>query len=499
MSSADQTAEGVGTPQAPKRAALPKLARADILLIITLLIAETASAIELTMIYTAMPAINLAYDGAPGVAWVVTASLLSATLAAAVCGRLGDLFGRRRVLLCILPIAATGSFISSFAPGLNGVIVGASLQGVAGAILPTCLALARERLGPERAPMSTGMIMMAATVSSGLGLAIGGLIVHNFGWRAVFIPSGICALVALAAVLLFIPKRTVAAAPVNDVKMLQGLMFAPGLLCLMLAISQFNRWGITDPRTLGLLAAAALILFLWARNQLGQTNPLINLRQLSQPQLAIAYFCMTLVAAGMMQHTLLLSMLLQQPSESGVGAGLNAAEAGAILSPTRLIGLIASPLSGWLVARYAPKPVIIAGILIAFGGWTTILLFNNHLNILVPAAIIEAAGFMIVYVAIPVAIMEAATADRRGEALGAFSVCQQSCVLLGAQVLLLILSSHRTEIPGLPGSYPAPESLMQALTYVICMCLAALAVACFLPRRKLVVAAPSAAQPSAAN
>jgi len=147
------------------------------LFVVALVIAEISSSLEVTMVYTALPSLTRAFHDPGGVGWIITACLLVSAAAAALCGRLGDLYGHRRLLLIVLAVTASGSFVSASSRSLPGIIAGASLQGSCGAILPLCLALIRQHAEPSRVPTTVGIVLAAATGSAAVGLALGGLLV----------------------------------------------------------------------------------------------------------------------------------------------------------------------------------------------------------------------------------------------------------------------------------------------------------------------------------
>lgn len=105
-------------------------------ILMVLIVAEIVSAFESVMMYTALTTMNRMYHDPVGVGWVITAFLLVGAASAAVGGRLGDIYGRGRILIAMLVAATIGSLISAWAPSLNWVIFGRAIQGLAGAIFP---------------------------------------------------------------------------------------------------------------------------------------------------------------------------------------------------------------------------------------------------------------------------------------------------------------------------------------------------------------------------
>ena len=196
------------------------------------------------------------------------------------------------------------------------------------------------------------------------------------------------------------------------------------------------------------------MLVFWARHQLGQANPLIDLRLLGHRRIATAYFCMAMVGMGMTQHTLIMTMLLQQPARMMVGFGLGAAAAAALLAPVRLVGVVASPLAGLLASRYGPRAALLTGCAAALAGWGLIFGFSGDIRAVV-VMVLEGAGYAIAYVAVPVILLDAAPPERAGEVTGLSSVFRAAFSAAGAQIVMLLLDAAAVVAPEgtrLPGA-----------------------------------------------
>src|SRR5688572_9480956 len=137
--------------------AASRLSRADRLLLLALVLAEVVSATEATMIYGAMRVMTRDFGDPVAVSWAITAFLIVAAGSAAVGARLGDQFGRRRLLLISLLLAGLGSVISALSSGAAGVIAGRAVQGMAGAVLPLCFGLVRQHLPADKVPFGVGV------------------------------------------------------------------------------------------------------------------------------------------------------------------------------------------------------------------------------------------------------------------------------------------------------------------------------------------------------
>ena len=168
-------------------------------IVVALVFAEIISSFEVSMIYAALPTLMRDFGDPAGVGWLITAYLLVGSVSAGLSSRLGDLFGRKRLVLAMLACSATGSLISALSSGLPGLICGRALQGMSAALLPLAIGIVRERLRAERVPVAVGWLTAMATFSAGAGLLLGGLLVDHAGWRTMFWFGAVHGVVAMVA------------------------------------------------------------------------------------------------------------------------------------------------------------------------------------------------------------------------------------------------------------------------------------------------------------
>ncbi|WP_337185647.1 MFS transporter [Phenylobacterium sp.] len=463
---------------AADRPAPRRLTVRDLAVLSALLMADILSTFELTMVYTAMPTISRAFDHASDVVWLVTAGLLVSATACALCGRLGDIYGRSRILLIVMGISCVGSFIAALATGLPQLIVGTALQGSAGAILPLALAIVRERFSTERVPLFVGILLSGSMVGAVAGLVIGGYLVDAIGWHSIYIVSGSFAATAILAVATVVGVRSDAAVGAQHTAMLRGVLFAPAIAMLLFAITKLREWGLADPRVLAPGLGAILIFVLWARHQLREEHPLIDLRLLRRRSMALPYLCICLLGLGAMQHTLVLSMFLQQPLATGAGLGLSATLAGYALVPVRIGGAVASPFGGSLVQKLGARTVLMLGAGLTGIGWLIIAAFQHSLPMIMVGMMLEGTAHIVIYVAASSAILQAAPNDRVGEAAGLGSVFRAAMVAVGTQfVAVLLATSSAAE----SGGAPSQMAYSYVFTYVAVTCGLIVLIAWFMP------------------
>jgi MFS family permease len=136
---------------------------------------------------TVIPALgNLQHElgaSASGIAWMVTAYLLVASIATPIFGRLGDMFGKQRLLGIALALFAVGSLVCAIADSLAPMIVGRGLQGLGGGVFPLAYGIIRDEFPTERVPTGIALLGAIAAVGSGIGLPLGGVLVDGPGYH----------------------------------------------------------------------------------------------------------------------------------------------------------------------------------------------------------------------------------------------------------------------------------------------------------------------------
>lgn len=461
-----------------------------------LVLAEVVSATEATMIYGAMRVLTRDFGDPVLVGWAITAFLLVAAGSAAVGSRLGDQFGRRRLLLISLLLAGAGSVVSALSDGAAGVIAGRALQGMAGAVLPLCFGLVREHLPADRVPFGVGVVAAAAFVSGGLGFVAGGLIVDHLHWSWIFIVGAGTAAVAWPAVCWGVPPDR-APQRREPVDALGVLLLLPAITALLLAPTQAKVWGWGDARVWALVVAGALLLAVWVRHELRVAAPLIDVRLLARRQLLLANLVVVLLALGPMQSGMVLSTLLQQPAWTGAGLGLSATLSGLVQAPPMVLALLVGPACGALALRRGARaPALLACVLLLLG-WGGILLSHAALPWVAAMTLIKGLGLAAVFAAAPMLIVEASPAERTSETTGVSSVLRHMSNAIGSQLVALMLASTTvSDAAQGPARYPAPAGLTLTLAVICGLAVAACAVAWCLPRRQR--AADAVANPPAA-
>src|SRR4051812_20538860 len=236
-----------------------------------------AFAVLQSLVAPALPAIATDLRASTGdISWVLTAYLLAASVLTPILGRLGDMVGKRRVLLAVLVILAAGTLLAALAPNLPVLIAARALQGAAGAILPLSIGIVRDELPRERVGVTVGLLSAIFGIGAGIGIVAAGPIVDHLSWEWLFwFPLGIIG-IALLGVLFGVPESPVRTPGRLD--LLGALILSVSLVALLLAISKGREWGWGDTKTIGLLVLGVVTLIVFVVVEMRVREPLIDMR-----------------------------------------------------------------------------------------------------------------------------------------------------------------------------------------------------------------------------
>ncbi|MBB5706754.1 MFS transporter [Sphingopyxis panaciterrulae] len=450
------------------------------LLIAALWIAEVTGSFETAMILAALKRLIEDFGNPAMVGWLITGYLIVGAAIAAVVGRLGDLFGRRRILIAVLLIGAAGSLISALSGNFAILLTGRLMQGVTGAILPLCIGLVHENLGQERAPMGIGLMISGASIGTAAGLVVGGMIVDSFNWHGIFFTSAGLCLCAVAATRAFVPASPLRKAPA-PVDWVSGLAFAPGVALILVYFSMGKGWGWANGWGLAALIAGLSLVVWWVRQSLASPNPLIAVRSFSNRTIAVGCAVTALVSMGTLQITVFFSLLMQAPVWTAAGLGFSATLAGVAKLPSNLSSTLAGPLGGWLAGRGGGRFALVAGGLVTTAGWLLWFLVDvNSFLLVVAQLILISFGATMLFSVAPTVIAQASPPERISEISGMLTVIRQLFLGIGAQMVTTLLAVDVVRRGG--ESYPSPFAYDLAVIAIVALCVGAILLSFLLPR-----------------
>ena len=448
---------------------------------------ELAAAFENAMIFSAVGKLIAVFHDPSVAGWLVTVFMLVGAGTAVIAGRLGDLYGRRRVLLILLAVATVGSVVSLLSDSLPLLVLGRALQGFGAAALPLSLGLVREMFPEKRRPAVIGIVLSGSSAGVAAGLVLGGMIVDHLDWKGIFVAGAGLSTLAFLATLAVLPKLPPQPRPssVIPVDWIGGLLFLPGVGGLLLVISNGKAWGWASATSVLVALGAVVLLTLWVLKSLRSANPLIDVRLFKNPVIALTNAVTALASMSALQIMLVFSVLLQTPAWTGVGLGASATVAGLTMLPSKLVAFVGGPLSGWLTGRTSGRVTMLIGGGVATLGWGLTLIVPLSLVAVGFIMCLIALGAMMLFTAGPSLLIEATPDDRTSEAAGVMSVVRQTFIGVGSQLVGVLLAVRTIEAGAGGVHYPTTASFHLAIWVIIGLGLAGMVAAFMLPRRSV--------------
>ena len=426
----------------------------------------------------ALPHIQVAFHiGQSTASLAFSAFFVASAVMTGIAGRLGDMFGKKRLLLASLGVFAVGSVVSGTAASLNQLIVGRVLMGAAGGIFALAYSIIREQLPPRSLGLALGIVSATFGIGSALGLPIGGWLIDVGGFRALFWAS-----LGVAAIVIALTGWLVTETTIRDpgrIDWLGALLFASGLSLPLVAISQSSRWGWPMP-SLAFIGVGALLLAILIPLELRLPRPLIHIPTFIKRQLWTTNLVTGFVAFGQFGAFIGLTQLVQMPVGSHVGFGATAAESGLFLLPAAMLSTAAAPIGGWVARWVDPRTLVLIGATIEGAGIALITTAHTDAELIYFWAGLLGVGSGLVLSGIPVLVTSAVPIHTSGEANGLNSMIRSVGAGLGAQAFGTIVGS------GSQSSAAVPTNAVFTLAFgaATVSCALALAVGYLIPRRK---------------
>jgi EmrB/QacA subfamily drug resistance transporter len=426
-----------------------------------LTVAGTAYALQQTMVIPALPTLQRdLHTTTTWVTWVLTALLLVASVSTPIIGKLGDQYGKERLLVISLALFFVGCAGAAAAWNIWSLIFFRAFQGLGAAVFPLSFGIIRDEFPREKVGVGIGLISAMFGVGGGFGIVFSGLIVDNFSWRWLFVFGAIP--VAIAAVLVhrFVPESPIKTP--SRVDFLGALLLSVGLTCLLVALTEGESWGWTSARVDGLFAGTAAFLALWVVAELRVPEPMVDMRVFVQRQVLFTNLCALITGFAMFGTFVLIPNFVETPR--GLAAGTarlvhygfdaDATKAGLYLLPSSLALLFAGPAAGLIGRRTGSKWPLAAGMLLSGVSAGMLALWHDEPWQVLVAMPVLGTGVGFAFAAMATLITEAVRPTETGIATGMNTVMRTVGGVIGGEVGAAILSAHLihgTDVPAARG------------------------------------------------
>jgi EmrB/QacA subfamily drug resistance transporter len=455
-----------------------------------LLLASLAFALSQTMVTPALPHITAEFNTTSSTStWILTGYLLSASVCTPLAGKLGDLFGKGRVLAYVLAIFSIGSIVCATAGSIEQLIGGRLIQGVAGGVFPLAYGIINDELPGEKRAAAIGLVSAMFGIGGGIGLPLAGVIVDNAHMSWIFW-IGLIAVPAAVAAWFLVPPSP--ARERTSVDWTGALVLSLGLVALLVGITKANQWGWGSPSTLGLMAAGVAVLVLFGWLELRTRNPLVDMRVFVERPVLATNGTGFLIGFAMFGSFLIVPAFAQTPESAGYGFGMSVTEAGLVMLPSAMMMLIAGPLGGKLGGRIGFRAVLAMGTILSGASFAVLAFAHEHVWEFILSGVLMGFGISFAFASMANLIVASVDPREVGIATGMNTVTRTVGGAFGAALVAALLTADT--IPGTRG-IPTEAAYTEAFAASTLGAALALAAALMIPRLRPKRAHAPAAQP----
>ncbi|GAA4716320.1 MFS transporter [Phytohabitans rumicis] len=419
-----------------------------------LLLAALAVAVCQTVVVAALPLFGQDLGvSATTATWLLTAFMLASAVTTPIAGRLGDLYGHRRVLIAGLAALAAGSLLaaaSDHAGWFAGLLAGRALQGVSGGVLPAAFGLARRLAPADRLDGLVAALSAMFGVGGALGMVVAGPIVAVTGTPALFWLGLALAVIPLFGALLLPAGPLPSTVDHRRLDVLGAALLSAALVALLLGISQGRAWGWASAATLGTFVACLVAVAAFVAVERRTAVPVVDLRLLRLPALAATNIATVVISVGMFAAVTIIPQYAQTPTRAGYGFGDGPAETGLLMAPTALLMVVTAPLAARLSRRTSGRATFQLGAVLAAVGLGMLGFVHSAPWQFYVAGAILGAAYGFAFASVGTLVVGAVEHHQTGAASGINTILRTIGGALGAQLAVVVLANSATAPSPLP-------------------------------------------------
>ncbi|ADG78864.1 major facilitator superfamily MFS_1 [Tsukamurella paurometabola DSM 20162] len=415
--------------------------------------------------------------------WTLTITLLVGAVGTPIAGRLGDMFGKRRVLLGTMTAVAVGSTVCAMSPAFIPFLLGRGLQGLGIGAIAVGISILRDIVPAARLGSAVGTMSASLGVGGALGLPIAAVIARHVNWHALFWVCAIAAVACGVAIFRLVPTGPADPGGSFDAVGTAGLTVV--LTLILLPLSKAAEWGWTSPVTLTLFAAFLLAGSLWWRYELRTPNALIDVRTLLRRPILLTNAASVATGFAFYAMQLMPIQILMAPDSAPTGLGLGMVNASLVLMPSGLVMFAFTRVSARITDRHGARLSLALGAVVIAGGYLILLLAIvgpwpvGWWWILASSATVG-AGLGIAYSAMPALIMAVVPVEQTGEANGVNALMRSVGTATATAVVAMVLTGDAVSTMTLDGNVETPSSGAYTATTLLGLTICLLAAICAL-------------------
>lgn len=410
-------------------------------------------------------------------AWVVTATLLAAAVVTPIAGRLGDMYGKRRIVLVLLGVLVLGSVVAALSTEIIGVIVGRALQGAVTGVVPLAISILRDVLHEDRVDAAIALISATMGVGGALGMPLSALVTQYSDWHALFWLAAGLGVAVFVLVVWIVPVSVLRTAGRFDYVGAAGL--AVGLTGVLLAVSRGNEWGWTSPAVLACGLGGGAVLLVWGWYELRIAEPLLDLRVAARRPVLLTNIASLAMGFSLFASNVAYPQLLELPAPAGFGLSLLSASL--VIAPAGLVMMVLSPYSGRLARTVGPRLLLVLGAIALIVAYGFTLLFSSEVWHILVANLLVGVGIGFGYASMPMLIMRSVPQNETGASNGLNALFRS----LGTSVAAAVIGAVLASLSVTQGGAQVPTASAFDVAFVLggAAAVMALVLALFIPQR----------------
>jgi EmrB/QacA subfamily drug resistance transporter len=422
-----------------------------------LIVSSLAFALMQTLLIPALPVLQHdLHTSEQWITWTVTIYLLTGSVATPIIGRMGDQYGKVKMMLVALTSFLLGSIGCLVSWNVASLIMFRGMQGVGAAVFPLAYAIIRDEFPEDKWSVTMGTVSATLGVGGGLGIVTAGLVVDNLNWRWLFVVSAIIGLVALVLVWQFIPESPIRTPSRPDIS--GAVLLSGGLIALLVALTEGPPMGWTSALVVGLFVSATALLFAWGVVEAKVAQPMVDLRMLARR--AVLFTNLTAMISGFSLYAtwVLLPTFFQLPNGlphefqhlAAYGFGTTVLVAGLWIIPCSSAMIVTGPVGGMLGRRIGARIPLALGMMLFAIGAAGIALWHGTALAVSMSFVVCGCGIGFAFASMPRLIVGAVAPSETGVATGMNNVVRTVGGVIGAQVAAVLLAGnlHKgTQIP----------------------------------------------------
>ena len=425
-----------------------------------LALAGVSYALLQSLVAPAIPDLQHAlHTSVNSVSWVLTAYLLSASIATPLIGRLGDMYGKERLLVGVLVVLCIATILAALATSLPLMLLARIVQGAAGGIFPLAFGIVRDEFPRERVAGAIGVMSALMGVGGGAGVVLAGPIIDHLDYHYLFWLPLIPLVIATVAIHLYVPESPLRVS--GRVNWAGAALMSAGLAALLIAVSETPVWGWGSAKTIVLILVGIALLVAWVRSEATSPQPLVDMQMMRIRGVWTTNAVAFLLGFGMYSSFILLPDYVETPQRAGYGFGASVTAAGLFLVPSTIAMLVLGAQTGRLEKRFGSKPPLLAGVLSTTGSYVLLSAARGERWEIYLASLLLGAGIGLAFAAMVNLIIENVGPAQTGVATGMNTVTRSVGGAFGGAVVASLLAGSVGH-----GGYPSAHGY--TLAFVVC-------------------------------